>query len=106
MWPWRTVRSQVAHRGNEPRPGAQLAGGGEAADVAELGQQRHRGDPPDPGQGHERADARIGLGASAQVALHPGHHGVDGVDERQPVVDQGALDGRQVQGCQPGSAAG
>jgi hypothetical protein len=77
----------VAHLGGQPRPGTQLAGRWEAGDVADLGHQRHGGELADPGQGHERLDARVGLGAGAQVSLQPGDDRVERVDERQAVVD-------------------
>jgi hypothetical protein len=95
------VRSQVAHLGGEPGPGAQLAGRGEAGDVADLGDQGHRGDPPDPGQGHQGLDARVGSGVGQQVALQASDDRGELVDQRQAVVDDPALGGREVQLRQP-----
>jgi hypothetical protein len=45
MWPWVDLAVGVAHLGSQPGEGAQLAGGREAADVADLGHQRHRREP-------------------------------------------------------------
>jgi hypothetical protein len=61
----------VAHLGGETGPGAQLAGGGEAADVADLGDQGHRGELADAGQGLKRLDPWVGLGQRGDLAFQP-----------------------------------
>jgi hypothetical protein len=101
MWPWRTLRSQVAHLGGQPGPGAQLAGAGEATDVADLGDQRHRSEPADPGQGHQRLDPGVGLGQACDLAFQPGDRGGQGVQQPTAVLDDRPRDRWQLQGGQP-----
>jgi hypothetical protein len=67
MWPWRILRSELRTWG-QPGPGAQLAGGWEAADVADLGNQGHGRQLGDAGQGHKGLDPGVGL-ASAPISL-------------------------------------
>jgi hypothetical protein len=101
IWPWRTLRSQVAHLWGQSRPGAQLAGGGKAADVADLGDQGHGGDRSDAGQGLQRGHARVGGGMDPQVALQSDGGGVELVDQGQAVVDDRALRWWQLKASQP-----
>jgi hypothetical protein len=72
MWPWRSVRSQVAHLWGQAGPGAQLAGGGEATDVTDLGDQRHRRRLADAGSDPQRLDPGVGLGQRMNLPLQPG----------------------------------
>jgi hypothetical protein len=105
MWPWRTLRSQVAHRGGEPAPGAQLAGGREATDLADLGDQGHGGDRPDARQRLQGIDAGVGLGTDEQVPLEPGHQRGDRIEQAATIIDDGALDGWELKVGQPGPTA-
>jgi hypothetical protein len=102
MWPWRTLRSQVVHLGSEPGPGAQLAGGREPADVADLGDQRHCRELADPGQDLKRLDPRVGLGQAGDLPFQPGDRGGQGVQQPTAVLDDPPWGRWQVQAGQPG----
>jgi hypothetical protein len=102
MWPWRTLRSQVAHRRRQPGPGAQLASRGEAADVADLGDQRHGRQPTDPGQDLKRLDPGVGLGQSCDLAFQPADRGGQGVQQPTTVLHDRACGRRELEAGQPG----
>ncbi len=52
----------VVHRGGEPCPGTEFAGGGEPGDVADLGHQGHRRDEAHPVDAAQRLHPRVGVG--------------------------------------------
>jgi len=56
----------------EPRPRAQMAGGGEARHVADLGDDQHRGVAPDAADLAEHLDALVGLRAIGSYPLRIG----------------------------------
>jgi hypothetical protein len=62
MWPWRALPSELRTVGGQSRPRAQVAGGRKAGDVADLGDDQHRGVAADAADLAEHVDAVIGLG--------------------------------------------
>ena len=62
---------RAAHGGSQPGPAGQLAGAGEPADIADLGEHHQGGELPDAGQRPQDLDPRIGLGAGVQLAVDP-----------------------------------
>ena len=92
----------VAHLGSQPGPGAQLAGGREASDVADLGDQGHRGELADTGQDHQRLDPWVGLGQGGDFAFQPGDGGGQGVQQPTAVLDDRPWGWRQGKVGQPG----
>src|SRR6185437_6701543 len=77
----------AAHCRGEPGPGRELAGRGEAGDVADLGEQDQRGELPHAGQPGEDLDPRVGLRPLAYLQVEPVDGQLQGVDEGQVVVD-------------------
>jgi hypothetical protein len=101
MWPWRRVRSEGRTWGVSPGPGAQLAGGREAADVTDLGDQGHGGELADPGQDHQRLDPWVGLGQRRDLAFQPADRGGQGVQQPTAILDDPPWDRRQLEVGQP-----
>ncbi len=94
----------AAHGRGEPGPGRQLAGRAEAGDVADLGEQDQRGERAHAGQLGEHLDPRVGLGPLAHLRVQPVDGLLQGVHQRQGVVDDLAGDRRQLQRGEPPAA--
>jgi hypothetical protein len=76
----------VAHLRRQPGPGAELAGGWEPGDVADLGDQGHGSELADPGQGHEGLDSWVGFGQRGDLAFQPGDRGGQSVQQPTAVI--------------------
>ena len=73
-----------------------VTGGGEPAGVAELGQDRHRGQLPDPELGQQRLAARLVAREGPQALVHRSELDVQRVDHRQRERDLLTRRGGQV----------
>ena len=98
----------VRLRDGDIQPGEphRLASVGEAADVAELGPDRHRGQPTDPIAAHERLAAWLGPRDPGQLGIEGVEFDLEVVDHPQGQVDRLASDRRQLGPGQPGPPVG
>jgi hypothetical protein len=83
-----------------------LAAVGEAADVAELGPDRHRGQPADPIAPLERLAAWLASGDAGQHGVQGVEFDLEVVDHPQRQVDRLAGHRREFDPGQPGPPVG
>ena len=94
----------AADRRGEPGPRRQLARRAEPADVSDLGEDDQRGERADAGKLGEHLNRGLGSGPLVHLPVQPVDRLLQGVDERQVVLDYLAGDGWQFQRGQPGPA--
>ena len=90
MCPRRALPSELRTVGVEPGPGAQVLGGREPFDVADLGDDQHRGVVADPADLAEQLDALVGLSALVDLAGGGGDLAVEVADQREQAVEPSA----------------
>ena len=87
----------AAHGRREPRPRAQVPGGREAVDLADLGDHEHRGVAPDAADLAQHLDALVGLRARVDLAGGGGDLAVEVTDQRHQAVQAPARAVGQLQ---------
>ena len=88
----------------EPGPGGQLARRAEPGDVTDLGEDDQRGEVPDAGQLRQDLDPRVGPGALADLDIEPVDRDLQGIDQRQVVLDHLPRDRRERERGEPAPA--
>ena len=91
----------VAHLKRESRPRAQLASRGEPFDVADLRDEHHRGEISDAVELLEGLHPGIRFGGSSDLVLQPGDGLFGRVQQREQVIDDGALRRRELDAGEP-----
>src|SRR6266700_6269737 len=90
----------------EPGPGAAVAGIGEALDLADLGDDQHRGVAANPADLRQDVDAVVGLGALLDFAGRVCDLAVEVVDQRQQAVQPSPRCFAQLQLVEEATATG